>query len=686
MKKPNCLIIKLQTLTLVLLLFLCQQARATLSQGLWKNVSIHEIPTIKQLPVSAINFTFRDSEGYMWYGTVDGLCRDDGYRVHTFRSDFNTPGVFDINFVLCMAEDRAHRLWIGTRKGVYILDKRTYSIQKINIAELQTSPVYRILVRKNGDIWIDGDGLHCLYQLDKDGKLVKRHRLSADSDMVYEDSHGTLFYAFKGGGFYRMDKSGKRITISGTLKVNNMVEDGKTGRYWILTERKHIAYYDPTVKDKASQITIQKTQAFEPSEQLWQIVQDDTYHYLWLLTTSNLYVYRKDGKGNLAAVSTNGLLSSDKRILASLYKSPDGNIWVSTFDRPSFVINFHHGEMRNLLTAPFPNDFRPAITTLCRDDDGMIWYHQERRGLYLYDPQTSGCPISYREQSAVSQLPLLTVFYLTKSHQRNSMWAIIPTQNQVLQLSREGMQMKLSKKLDLAGWCKKMGNLEVIYEDNRQNLWIGTMKGLLKYDKAHDKVVCISDKVGNISDFAQATDGTVWCTVRNRGICRISASDKWKLYPYDIDFLTLDVTTDGTIWTSTGEGRLLAFSSSNPSRYEDYTEKAGLNGDMVDHVEVDGFNHLWLVTPQTIREFNPKNGALKVYSTTDPDVQQHRFLPRAVFCDRARGEMLFGTIPGIISFKSSMSLDCMPKVVKSHITDVKIMGRSIWLAPPSHAS
>ena len=56
-----------------------------------QNITITDIPTIDQLPVNAIHRVFRDSEGYMWYGTVNGLCRDDGYHVKVFRSDIETP-------------------------------------------------------------------------------------------------------------------------------------------------------------------------------------------------------------------------------------------------------------------------------------------------------------------------------------------------------------------------------------------------------------------------------------------------------------------------------------------------------------------------------------------------------------------------------------------------------------------
>lgn len=112
-------IVPMKKIILLLFLLYCTWIHAQL-----ENVTINHLPAISQLPVSAINCIFQDSEGYMWYGTVDGLCRDDGYNVHVFRSDFHTPKLMDINSVLCICEDTNKNIWFGTQKGVYILNKK----------------------------------------------------------------------------------------------------------------------------------------------------------------------------------------------------------------------------------------------------------------------------------------------------------------------------------------------------------------------------------------------------------------------------------------------------------------------------------------------------------------------------------------------------------------------------------
>ncbi|MFT3753238.1 MAG: two-component regulator propeller domain-containing protein [Paludibacter sp.] len=45
-----------------------------------------------KLPSNSVIRIYNDKEGYMWFGTKDGLCRFDGYDMKIFRSSALTPG------------------------------------------------------------------------------------------------------------------------------------------------------------------------------------------------------------------------------------------------------------------------------------------------------------------------------------------------------------------------------------------------------------------------------------------------------------------------------------------------------------------------------------------------------------------------------------------------------------------
>lgn len=72
-----------RTFFLVILLIQVAGSQATPKSG---QLSFQHFPYVDQLPSNSINRLYNDKEGYMWFGTKDGLCRFDGYIVKVFRS------------------------------------------------------------------------------------------------------------------------------------------------------------------------------------------------------------------------------------------------------------------------------------------------------------------------------------------------------------------------------------------------------------------------------------------------------------------------------------------------------------------------------------------------------------------------------------------------------------------------
>ena len=96
------------------------------------------MPNHNQLLSAHVRVLFQNKEGYMWYGMKnDGLYRDDGYQLVSFRSDFLHPDIQMNNNIMCLCEDSINRLWVGTKRGLYILDKKDYTIHPTGDATLQ---------------------------------------------------------------------------------------------------------------------------------------------------------------------------------------------------------------------------------------------------------------------------------------------------------------------------------------------------------------------------------------------------------------------------------------------------------------------------------------------------------------------------------------------------------------------
>src|SRR3954468_8927191 len=77
---------------------------------------------ISQNTIQAI---FKDSYGFMWFGTQDGLNKFDGYQIqvykHVDKDLYTLPG----NSITAIAEDGIKNIWVGTRKdGLSKFDRR----------------------------------------------------------------------------------------------------------------------------------------------------------------------------------------------------------------------------------------------------------------------------------------------------------------------------------------------------------------------------------------------------------------------------------------------------------------------------------------------------------------------------------------------------------------------------------
>jgi ligand-binding sensor domain-containing protein len=72
---------------------------------------------------NSVTTIYQDNDGYMWFGTYDGLNRYDGYTFKVYRSRINDKTSLVSNTVYCIEGDKKNNIWIGGTKGACVLDK-----------------------------------------------------------------------------------------------------------------------------------------------------------------------------------------------------------------------------------------------------------------------------------------------------------------------------------------------------------------------------------------------------------------------------------------------------------------------------------------------------------------------------------------------------------------------------------
>ncbi|MDH4138580.1 MAG: histidine kinase, partial [Anaerolineae bacterium] len=159
----------------------------------------------------------QDSQGFMWFGTLDGLNRYDGYTFTVYRHRRSDPDSLSHNAVTALYEDRTGTLWIGTTIGLDSLAGGAARFTHYPAVAEQVGAIYEDAA---GILWIGTEGSG-LFRYDRAaGQFIQYthdpvdpHSLSDDDVIaIYEDSSGTLWVGTAYGGLNAFDRATERFT------------------------------------------------------------------------------------------------------------------------------------------------------------------------------------------------------------------------------------------------------------------------------------------------------------------------------------------------------------------------------------------------------------------------------------------------------------------------------------------
>lgn len=649
-----------------------------------QNITVTDIPTLDQLPVNAIHRVFRDSEGYMWYGTVNGLCRDDGYHVKVFRSDIETPGLLDDNLIECIAEDKMGRIWFGTDKGAYILDKSDYSVRALDEERLKGIPVMNMYATSDGYIWVTYHAVLARY--DVNGQLIKEYPIRNENGNssvsgFCESRNQDIVIAVWSGRLYHWDRQKDEfVPYPDKMRRRNpsvMVQDKDHDYFWLATWGDGVIRFDPSAPEDSMYLysDIPVNAAGDLDGVVLSVAQDDKLGYLWITTGHDFMAFEQQADGRLKQLKfPNGLLPVNHMLVEVL--KGEGCLWVSAFDRPSFIVHLKDNITKDYaLPALYDRVNRhPAIMALCDDGDDILWLLQERTGLVLYDLKSDKVSV-YTDFSGVRSLPLDAGREMARARTNKGIWIARDLNRLVYNVSRQGMEMHLEDAIDLNGKVEQTAFVTKLCEDSRGNLWIGLSKGLCIYDVKARKVTQVYDQMGHVTGIVENRDGLVWICTKDNGLHRTMPDGELQSVDLNKDFSSLSIAPDGLLWLGTGDGGVYAYDPSE-GKMTSYNQACGMNGDQVNQIVADAYNHIWIDTNQKLIEFNPRNGSFRTYLTTDGSILLRRFLPTAV-CQGMDGNIYFGGIPGICRVTPSNGLERKESAVKTRITDIKLQEESL---------
>lgn len=626
-----------------------------------------------------VNAIYKDSLGFVWFGTATAVDRFDGNRVHSYPFVEANEKLKRVNAI---AETEGNQIWVGNGIGLWRINPTAVNPERV-VADRINSPVYAL--------WYDGSG-----------------------SLYIGTGQGLFIYTRGAVQQVLMDNN----LLSATNRIKG-ITGGAAGEVWLATDHGLFRYRQA---DQSREHFLPKPNELLFNDILNNIVcLGDTLY----LGTLGQGIWTFDMKSRQFArfvdVGCNQISSLSSTGADKLYVGTDGN-GVQLIDLPtrSVTCRLRHDNSSNLE----PNLRSNSVYSLLVDRDGLMWvgfyqlgvdytlYQDDLFTTYAYAPHFTTRDLPVRALSIQGSEKLIGsrdgLFYIDEARgrfkafrgteMRSAMiFTLLPYRGEYLVGTYGGgLYVFNPERLELRNFDSSQpdpfldGHIFCMAYDHLGRLWIATSRGVYAYEKGK-QIYHFTDANSKLPEgnvYALYFDSTHrgWFCTEN-GLCIFDPSTgkvRTDIFPegfiHKEKVRVVYETSNHTLCFCPDKGPMFY---SNLSMTKFYRQEPGtpLEGCDGQFIIEDQASNVWIGTNKGL-VCRRLNGELVSYSYPDG-------IPDPVFtlcqpvCDE-EGNLWMGNSKGLICLRKGRIEQPAKSSYGLRITDVKVSGQYANYAPSLH--
>lgn len=643
----------------------------------------YETITVDQgLSQSSVWCSMQDSQGFLWFGTADGLNRYDGYNFQVFRHDAGDSTSLSNNTVWSLLEDRTGKIWVGTLGGVDLYDRKSGTFTHLaNHEPYRNTPLgsytRSMLVDHKGIIWFGtADGVAMFDPANGALRQLPDSEFPQPSSkpmvvLLHEDDRGNIWMS-RDERLFRYDRNtGGIINVpvgpdGGRLKAFASTRDIR-GNYWFATTSNGVWSLDPATSQWTS-YRHDPGNPFSVCDDKFRAVGQDHDGRIWFGAITNGVCYYDPATKKFYSFRPTDPRSKNARYegVASILRDRSGLIWIG-YDGGGLVkVNPNRSKFNHVLLPPSGMDATGDnfFKALMVDHLGDVWLGTYDQGISVLNRST-GVVRRYRHTPAnPASIRSNTVLSLLEDRSGN-VWV-----GMVNGLDLFDRRTERFRHLDLTVYAEsdRRGNVVTdLCEDSMGTIWCGTITHLLKFDEALGKmkaVVSMGDLnvqpiMPSVTDIVPSPHGGLWVATLGGGLLKLRAdgtverilkrtSGMTNTISHN-NVKTIAIDASGILWVGTEEG--LHRYDPVKDQWRVYRVKDGLPNDFIYGVLLDERQHLWISTNRGISRMDISDYEHPKFRNYSPDdgLQSYEFNTNVYF-KTPQGEMFFGGVNGFNAF------------------------------------
>ena len=596
----------------------------------------------------------QDKNGFMWFGTKDGLNRFDGYQFKTYRHDPEQPGSLGNDLVYVLHHDASNRMWVGTNRGVYLYIPGTERFmlvrgtEQLRINDIKTDP--------EGNLWIIS--IRRTYFFGKRSqKLTRLKNANFDATSVSVLQDGSIWITTMQGTLEYFNSIKNRFTSYYVMSRSNPTENSWVSRaldignqqIMVGTANQGIKCFDRRTGKTRDLLTFNTDKTSIYVRDMISVTDAEQ----WIATESGIYVCRNGKIIQLKKQYANPYSVSDNAVY-TLFRDKEDGIWAGTYFGG---INYCSSEY-SVFTKYFPQKGVNSISgsdvrEIVKAKDGNLWIGTEDAGLNVLDTKT-GQFKNYVPDGKPGSLAYLNIHGLLVDNDK--LW--IGTFEHGLDI----MDLKTHKIVKHythgKGNSLQNGFILSFCKTKTGHILLATIAGLYRYDREKDDFALVEGlPLISYTVITEDSRGKLWAGSFNHGLVVFEIGKKGFLQ-YENDQKKTSSLSHNTvngifedsqkkIWITTDGGGLNRFEEKNQS-FERLTVKDGLPSNFLFKIIEDREKKFWIPSSRGLVHFDPLKKTIRVYSSSN-GLLTDQFNYNSGFKDN-KGRIYFGSLRGMISF------------------------------------
>ncbi len=613
---------------------------------------------------SVTNCIFQDSKGFMWIGTQFGINQFDGYSFKVYTNNPQNKKSLKSGWILAIAEDDAHDIWLGTKKGLHKLNPITEDIEFIDLKNSQyitnKESVFGLCMASNGELAINTPP-H-FHFLDPKTRKLKTYNSQLPVDEATNDQNVPIIEGDK-GQFWIASTQG--LTFF-NAKDQKMMVFTQNNTPQLLSNNITSLFYKNKILWIGTQNGLNKfnTQTLKWQKQLENVfiraIFADKQDRLWVGTNgSGLFCLEKDSiKYNFRQSTQTESISHD--VIFTLWIDHSQNLWLGTLQavdktnlKPQKFRLYRKNESANSIDL-----LDNLIASVYKQSEDSIWIGNWGKGLNRYNRKTGIVEHFSTEKGGKNYIS------------NNFVHAIYPySQSELWIGTRNGIEVFNGKKFthfnDFYGKYRfpDFRNVRVnrILKARDKTLWIATHYGAfhLDFEKNSFRHYSVESNDFKISDnqiytVIEDNEGDIWLATTN-GVNQIKPNGQIILHQNDKNnsnslcnnyTVSLCQDSQNNIWIGTQNG--ISRYNKKLKKFTYFGQEQGIPSKVIYEIMTDKLGNIWIASGNGLLNYIIERNVFQKFEIAD-GLQSMEFNLNAKYM-ATDGELFVGGMSGLNSF------------------------------------